>query len=330
MRAQFKVPDSLAGERVDRAVALLAGLSRSEARALVEAKAVLVDGRPVAAARRLLGGEGMELSGELPVEPVLEADPSIEVDVRYLDDDVVVVSKPAGLVVHPGAGQRTATLAAALLGRFPELAGVGDQRRPGMVHRLDRDTSGLLVVARTQLAYHRLVADLARHDVERRYLVLVQGHPKAPRGEIDAPIGRSTRRFDRMAVREGGRPARTAYVVLEKLFDPDAALLECRLETGRTHQVRVHLAAIGHPVAGDPAYGSSRSTLPAPRLSLHASVLGFTHPTTRQRCRFEDPMPSDLAQFLERLRSRRSSLWNVTQTREPRSGFEESNGVPTG
>lgn len=324
MNTRFEVPDSLAGERVDRAISLLTGLSRSQARALVEAKAVLLDGRPVAAARRLVGGEGMEVSGEVPAEPALVADPSIHVDVRHLDDDVIVVSKPAGLVMHPGAGQRAGTLAAALLGRFPELAGVGDPHRPGIVHRLDRDTSGLLVVARTQSAYQSLVEDLARHDVDRRYLTLVHGHPEVRKGEIDAPIGRSTKRFDRMAVREGGRASRTAYAVLEELFDPDVAFLECRLETGRTHQVRVHLAAIGHPVVGDPAYGTGRPAGFVPRLFLHASALGFTHPTTLERCLFEDPLPADLAEVLVSLKRRGD------QTAELMSGLEGTAGDPMG
>ncbi len=236
---------------------------------------------------------------ELLAEPEPDRVPVAEdVDVRVVaaDDAVIVVDKPAGLVVHPGAGHEHGTLVHGLLARYPELAGVGDPRRPGIVHRLDRDTSGLLVVARSTDAYERLVAALAAHEVERRYLALVRGVPDAARATVDAPIGRSNRQPTRMAVRAGGRPARTTYEVLARDGD-DAALLECRLETGRTHQIRVHLAAIGHPVLGDAAYGSAGGPLRRP--FLHAYVLAFTHPRLGDRRRFEAALPADLRRVLE-------------------------------
>jgi 23S rRNA pseudouridine1911/1915/1917 synthase len=214
----------------------------------------------------------------------------------------VVVAKPAGLVVHPGAGHHGGTLVNGLLHRYPEVAGVGDPTRPGIVHRLDRDTSGLLVVARSERAHRALVAALAERRVEREYDALVWGVPDAPRGVVDAPIGRSDARRTRMAVREGGRDARTAYTLVESFASPRCSLLRCRLETGRTHQIRVHLAAIGHPVVGDVAYGGARAGLALDRPFLHAGRLAFDHPVTGRRVELDEPLPADLAAVLDRLR----------------------------
>ncbi len=265
MSEQLVVPDALAGERLDRAVALLTGWTRREVQDLVQAGSVLVDGERVPKSRKLEAGSVVEVLAEPEVAGRPVADPSIDVVVRYEDDDLVVVAKPAGLVVHPGAGHVDGTLVNGLLARYPEIADVGDPARPGIVHRLDRDTSGLLVVARSAAAYDGLVEMLAAHDVERRYDALVWGVPDSPRGVIDAPIGRSIRRPTRMSVREGGREARTAYEVVATYREPDVARLVCRLETGRTHQIRVHLLAIAHPVVGDAAYGGKRpGTHPRP------------------------------------------------------------------
>ena len=197
MTDTFAVPASLAGERVDRAVALLTGWSRREVKALVAAGAVLIDGEPAAPSARLAEGSSVTLLDE-PPPPSLPGPGGVPVEVRHVDDDVIVVSKPAGLVVHPGAGHPDGTLVNGLLARFPELASVGDPVRPGIVHRLDRDTSGLLVAARSPAGYDGLVRALSEHTVERRYLALVWGCPDAPRGEIDAPIGRSVGRRTRM------------------------------------------------------------------------------------------------------------------------------------
>jgi 23S rRNA pseudouridine1911/1915/1917 synthase len=294
------VPASLAGERVDRAVALLTGWSRADVAALVEEGAVLVDGRPVVKSRRLAEGEEVELAGE----PTPEAPPGpepVEFQVVHADDDVVVLSKPAGVVVHPGAGHPGGTLAAGLLHRFPDIAGVGDPMRPGIVQRLDRDTSGLMVVARSSRAYEALTAALAAREVERRYRALAWGRFDSRRGAIDAPIGRSTARRTRMAVREAGKEARTDYEVLRQYDDPVAALLECRLESGRTHQIRVHLAAIGHPVVGDATYGGDRPPLRPGRPFLHASRLAFSHPVTGQPLEFSDSLPPELEGVLAAL-----------------------------
>jgi 23S rRNA pseudouridine1911/1915/1917 synthase len=298
---EFAVPDALAGERLDRAVALLTGWTRSEVQALVESGAVLVDGARVPKSRRLATDDVIEVLAE--PEPIgrPEPDPAVDVVVRHEDADVVVVAKPAGIVVHPGAGHPDGTLVNGLLARYPELAAVGDPARPGIVHRLDRDTSGLLVVARTPVAYDALVTMLAAHDVERRYVALVWGAPDASRGVIDAPIGRSVRRPTRMAVREGGRTARTGYEVVREYREPDVALLECRLETGRTHQIRVHLQAIGHPVVGDVAYGGRRPALELDRPFLHAGGLSSAHPVTGARVQVEEELPPELRQVLSTL-----------------------------
>jgi 23S rRNA pseudouridine1911/1915/1917 synthase len=294
------VPEELAGERVDRAVALLTGWSRADVQALLAAGDVLVGGEPTGKSKRLESGDVIELL-RAPVPDAPPGPEPVEIVVRYADDDVIVVAKPAGLVVHPGAGHEHGTLVSGLLEQFPELAGVGDRFRPGIVHRLDRETSGLLVVARSPRAYDALVAQLSGRTVDRGYDALVWGVPAARRGIVDAPIGRSQSRRTRMAVRSEGRPARTAYDVMQTWSAPLVARVECRLETGRTHQIRVHLAAIGHPVVGDPAYRGVRDSLPLRRPFLHARALGFDHPATGERLQFDEPLPPDLTAVLERL-----------------------------
>jgi 23S rRNA pseudouridine1911/1915/1917 synthase len=299
------VPDSLDGERVDRAVALLCDVTRSEAAALVSAGAVALDGRAVdVRSRRVAAGQRLDVAAASARAgaAALEPDPTVAVTVVAVDDAVIVVDKPTGLVVHPGAGNATGTLVQGLLARFPELASVGGPERPGIVHRLDAGTSGLLVVARTEPAYESLVAQLAAHTVERRYLALVWGSVEADAGLVDAPIGRAANDPTQMAVATGGRPARTRYQVLERFHTPsDTTLVECRLETGRTHQVRVHLAAIGHPVVGDARYGGRRPSVPADRPFLHAHRLAFDHPVDGGRRRYHSPLPPDLEDVRGRL-----------------------------
>ncbi len=264
---------------------------------------MLVDGERVRKSSKLETGSVIELLGEPEVAGLPVADAAVEVVVRLEDDDIVVVAKPAGLVVHPGAGHPDGTLVNGLLARYPEIADVGDPARPGIVHRLDRDTSGLLVVARSPAAYDGLVEMLAAHDVERRYDALVWGIPASPRGVIDAPIGRSVRRPTRMSVREGGRVARTAFEVVDTYREPEVARLVCRLETGRTHQIRVHLQAIGHPVVGDAAYSGQRAAIVLDRPFLHAGGLGFAHPVTGDPVMVEEPLAPELSALLDRLSS---------------------------
>jgi 23S rRNA pseudouridine1911/1915/1917 synthase len=297
------VPAALDGDRVDRALSFMTGWPRASVQHLIDDGAVLVDGRVVAKSHRLHEGNVLEVLAEPPLDSDArpEPEPAVDVEVRFADDDVVVVSKPAGLVVHPGAGHAGETLVNGLLARFPDVAGIGDAYRPGIVHRLDRDTSGLLVVARSPRAYESLVGQISDRTVDRRYVALVWGALSSPRGVIDAPIGRSTARRTRMAVRASGKVARTEYEVRTAFAEPRCSLLDCRLETGRTHQIRVHLSAIGHPVVGDATYGGSRAPIDLDRPFLHATHLAFDHPATGERLAFDDPLPESLAVVLAHL-----------------------------
>jgi 23S rRNA pseudouridine1911/1915/1917 synthase len=295
------VPRALDGQRLDRVVALVAGCSRAEAAALVDAGAVAVGGRAVTTrSHRVVEGDVLDV--EVPPAPADDGpapDPAVPVPVVYEDADLVVVDKPAGLVVHPGAGQPAGTLVHGLLARYPEIRTVGQADRPGIVHRLDKGTSGLLLVAHSQPAYEALVAMLSARRVDRRYRALVWGEPDAPTGLVDAPIGRSTRDRTRMAVTVRGREARTGYEVVRAYHEPvDVTELRLRLETGRTHQIRVHLAAIGHPVVGDARYGGARQSLPLDRPFLHAEAVALDHPVTGAPLAFTSPLPADLAAVL--------------------------------
>ena len=307
------VPSSLHGERVDRAVALLSGLTRSQAARLISEGRARLGGRTLtSASRRLNQGEvlDVDLNGSGPDLAALGATAGRLVPsalVVYADDDVVVVDKPAGLVVHPGAGHVGGTLVQQLLGLFPDMASAGaDPDRPGIVHRIDKGTSGLLVVARTPEARAALAAQLGAHAVERRYLSVVHGEVEADEGVVDAPLGRSTRNRVKVAVVEGGRSARTHYRCLDRSGSPLAcSLVTCRLETGRTHQIRAHMTAIGHPVVNDDRYAkptllaAARQTLPWLRRPwLHAGHLAFRHPVNDRWLAFSSPLPDDLAASL--------------------------------
>ena len=303
------VPAALAGERVDRVVAMLTDLPRAEVASLIEAGAVRVGGRTVTTrSRRVREGDRLEVDvPERAVAVGASPDPSVVVPIVFEDESVIVVDKPAGLVVHPGAGHATGTLVQGLLATHPELAalpqtGAGELDRPGIVHRLDAGTSGLLVVARTADAYHSLVEQLSDRSVTRQYRALVLGAVQANAGEIDAPIGRAEGDPTRMAVATAGREARTRYEVLARYVEPvPVTELACRLETGRTHQIRVHLAAIGHPVVGDGRYGGARPAFVLARPFLHAERLAFRHPVTGEVVTFESPLPADLAEVRDGL-----------------------------
>jgi 23S rRNA pseudouridine1911/1915/1917 synthase len=290
------------GERLDKTLADMLDISRSVARSLVD-EGVLVDGAPGKPNTRLSSGSTLETPPP-PQPEELQPEP-MDLALLHEDEAVVVVDKPPGLVVHPGAGNPAGTLAAGLLHRFPEIAGVGSPGRWGLIHRLDKFTSGALLVARTQGSYDFLVSELRARRIEREYMALVEGTMRPPTGTIDAPIGRDPDSPLRRALVRDGKAARTHYRVLENLETADAALVAIRLETGRTHQIRVHLSAIGHPVVGDRAYGAGPA-LSAPRTFLHAARLAFQHPVTNDRVEVESPLPEDLAQVLEDL-ARRSS-----------------------
>ncbi|MGH9057219.1 MAG: RluA family pseudouridine synthase [Acidimicrobiales bacterium] len=308
MAEAWRVPAALDGERLDRAVATLTGLSRREVDGLVGSGKVLIGGEAVGSrSRKVRAGEMLSVDVPVASQPPGDppADPGVEVAVVYCDDEVIVVDKPAGLVVHPGAGNSTGTLVQGLLARFPDLAGLGggagQADRPGIVHRLDKGTSGLLVVARTPAARASLVDQLSRRSVEREYVALVAGALDGGEGLIDAPLGRSDRDPTRVAVQAGGREARTRYQVDARYSRPaPVTLLRCRLETGRTHQIRVHLSSIGHPVVGDARYGARMLPgVPGPgRPFLHASVLGFDSPAGGRRLLFHSELPADLREVL--------------------------------
>ncbi|HEV8456953.1 MAG TPA: RluA family pseudouridine synthase [Methylomirabilota bacterium] len=304
-----------AGTRLDVWLAArLPDLSRTRIRALVDAGHVRVDGALLKASHRLKAGERVD--AEIPPPPPEEmAAEAIPLRIVFEDEHVLVVDKPAGMVTHPGAGQRTGTLAAAALAHAPEIAGVGGPRRPGIVHRLDKGTSGLIVLTKTPQAYESLTAQLARRTVSRRYLGLVHGALPRSEGVIDAPIGRDPRSRIRMAVTAEGRGKRavTRFRVLERF--PGVSYVECRLETGRTHQIRVHLASLGHPLLGDETYG--RRVLrkaPDPELAaliaglhgvaLHAAGLAFLHPASGRPVELTSPLPNRIENILSRLRDK--------------------------
>ncbi|MFN8053354.1 MAG: RluA family pseudouridine synthase [Acidimicrobiales bacterium] len=275
------IPTALDGERIDRVVSMLSGCTRAEAAAAVTGGNVTIGGRVVTkVSTRVRTDQVVELAGDPHVaEPLPQPDASVVVPVIHADDDVIVVDKPAGMVVHPGAGHKGTTMVNGLLAMYPELAEVGESHRPGIVHRLDKGTSGLMVVARNEHAYVELVDQLATHAVEREYEALVWGHMGTATGTIDAPIGRSRRNPLLMTISAEGRDARTHYEVVETFTDPQPMThVLCRLETGRTHQIRVHLRSIGHPVAGDDSYGGRRPLLDLTRPFLHARRLRFVHP----------------------------------------------------
>jgi len=289
------------GERLDVAVSAAAGVSRSQAAKLVDAGAVRVGGVVRARSYRVSSGDRLEI--EVPEAPPSPAPEEIDVPVVYSDDWLLVVAKPAGLVVHPAPGHPSGTLVNALLARAGRLP--GEVERPGIVHRLDVGTSGLMIVAKREEAFSRLREMMTAREILRSYLALVEGAPPAS-GEIDAPVGRSPRHRKKMAVVAvvaGGRDARTSYRRLEA-FD-QTALLEVSPRTGRTHQIRVHLAAAGHPVVGDAVYGRDRklaSRLGLDRPFLHAARLEFEHPMTGERLELEEPLPDDLARALDAAR----------------------------
>jgi len=323
---EFTVAEDAGGTRLD---AWLAGaidtLGRNRAKTLIVEGRVAIGGRTIVEPKRpVKPGEcvTIDMPPTAPAEPRAEAIPLVIV---YEDDALIVIDKPAGLVVHPAAGHQGGTLVNALIAHCGEsLSGIGGVARPGIVHRLDKDTSGLMVVAKTDRAHQGLAAQFADHGrsgpLERAYLALVWGAPGRPNGTIDRPLARSARNREKIAVsRAGGRHAITHYRLKETFGaqeKPLASLVECVLETGRTHQIRVHMAAIGHPVVGDRAYGSGFATKVAllpeparslaaafPRQALHAWLLGFEHPVTGAEMRFESAPPEDMAALIAALKS---------------------------
>lgn len=324
---EWTLDEGLPAERLDRVLARLQGdLSRSRLQALIKEGQVTLDGVPVLDPGRKVGAGariGLIVPPPVAAEPIGEA---MDLVIVYEDEDVIIIDKPAGLVVHPAAGHDSGTLVNALIAHCGDsLSGIGGVKRPGIVHRLDKDTSGLLVVAKNDLAHQGLAEQFADHGrtgpLERSYRALVWGMPDRRRGTVEAALARSQHNREKIAIvsdeNERGRYAITHYEVLENLppAAPMASLVQCELETGRTHQIRVHMAHIGHPLLGDLTYGSGFKTK-ANRLSeaqkqaltdlgrqaLHAAILGFEHPRTGEFMRFESPLPPDMTALLEALR----------------------------
>ena len=302
--------DGHAGWRLDRALAdAVPTMSRERLKALIRSGGLEADGRLIRdPATKVRGHEALTLTVPEP-EPAHNLPQDIPLTIPFEDEHLLVVDKPAGLVVHPAAGNREGTLVNALLHHCAgRLSGIGGVARPGIVHRIDKDTSGLMVVAKTDVAHEGLARQFAAHSIERRYLAIVNGLPKTSGGTVDAPLARSAYDRKKIAIVQGSRGKRavTHWKRLEPL--KDAALVECRLETGRTHQVRVHMASIGHPLLGDPVYARGKSVhrellnqLDFKRQALHAAGLGFIHPVTKARLSFESALPSDMQELFSAL-----------------------------
>ena len=311
-RVIVRIAPGSRGQRLDRALAsLVPSLSRTAVQRLARAGRVLIDEVPARAAYLLHGGERVVLDLPAP-EPSIPAAEDRPLSILHEDGDIVVLDKPPGVAVHPGAGARSGTLVNFLLHHCRGLSVIGGVERPGIVHRLDRDTSGVLVVAKTDAAHRSLAAQFEARTVRKLYEALVWGTPRRPEGTIDAPIGRHPTVRVRMAIRPGGRPAHTAYRISASLGP--ATLLEVRPQTGRTHQIRVHLKSVGHPVVGDRAYGGLRAAtvrharlreafLAYHGLALHARSLGFIHPRTGAWCEHAAARPADLEALINELLS---------------------------
>jgi 23S rRNA pseudouridine1911/1915/1917 synthase len=301
MSERLEIPDELHGERVDRVVSVLCEVSRRIARSTIDAGGVVRGGVDLTPSDRVVTGDVVEVTIVANEVPVV-ADVDVEFAIAYEDGDVVVVDKPAGVVVHPGAGRTGGTLANGLLARIPEIADLGQEHRWGIVHRIDRDTSGLLIVAKTPVAFDSLQAALKARSVKRRYMALVAGRFSNITGTIDAPVGRDHAHPTRMTVTDGGRQARSHYRRLADWEDQDESLMAVTLETGRTHQIRVHMRAIDHPIIGDPVYGPGRRMAGDPgRTWLHAESLTFEHPSGSGPMTVHAPLPADLVGSLDAL-----------------------------
>lgn len=300
-KEEYPVSSAQAGERLDSALAALSGAARTEVQRWIASGAVLLGGRPAKGSTRLKEGERITLLRPEPVEWKIEAQP-LPLDIVYEDAALLVINKPKGMVVHPAPGNPDGTLVNALLWHCRgELSGIGGVVRPGIVHRIDKDTSGLLAVAKTDAAHRSLAGQIASHRFLREYRAVIYGHLGEPEGTVDAPIGRHPTDRKRMAVNDkNGKPARTHYRLVEEL--KGFSHIACRLETGRTHQIRVHMASIGHPVAGDPVYGPKKVIAALQGQCLHAKTLGFLHPQTGEQMQFDSPLPEYFTEFLRKNR----------------------------
>ena len=301
-KLSFQVKPSEAGQRIDRYLSeKLPDLTRSYLQKLIGEGFVLQKGKPVKNGTKTLAGEQIEVTVPEAEEPkILPED--IPLDILYEDADVILVNKPKDMVVHPAAGHYSGTLVNALMYHCRDgLSGINGVLRPGIVHRIDKDTTGVLVVCKNDKAHNALAEQLKEHTITRRYRAIVCGNLKEDEGTVDAPLGRHPQDRKKMAiVRQGGRQAVTHYRVLERFGS--YTYIECRLETGRTHQIRVHMASLGHPLLGDEVYGRTKSPFHLEGQTLHAMVLGFQHPTTGEYVEFEAPLPAYFEELLQKLR----------------------------
>lgn len=296
----FIVDEQQINERIDKLLAdLLQDLSRARIKALMKENRVTVNGKRVKASYKCQLHDQIEIQIPEP-EPIDVQPEQMELDIIYEDADVIVVNKPRGMVVHPAPRHYSGTLVNGLLAHCQDLSGINGSIRPGIVHRIDKDTSGLIMVAKNDQAHESLAQQLKDKTTERKYKVIVHGQLEHSRGTVNAPIGRDEHDRKKMTVTDKGREAMTHFQVIEQF--PKYSFIECQLVTGRTHQIRVHMKYIGHPVAGDPKYGPKK-TLPIEGQALHAATLSFIHPTTREKLTFTVPLPNDMASLLENLRT---------------------------
>lgn len=292
------------GQRLDKVlVDHFPDLSRAQLQTYIKNGDITVNGEQVKPGVKLRGGEVIRVEIPETVQTTMQPE-NIDLDVLYEDSELAVINKPAGLVVHPGTGVSSGTLVNALLSRYPEIGQMfGSERRQGIVHRLDKETSGLIVIARTKPALNRLMTQFQDRTVDKGYLALLERVPKTLTGRIEAPIARDPQQRKRMAAVRDGKPAITEFKVIESDFREGQALVEVKLLTGRTHQIRVHMALIGCPIVGDTIYGFRKQRLGLKRHFLHAAKLAFDHPKTGERMTFELPLPAGLQNVLEKLRS---------------------------
>ena len=295
------------GERLDKTILAYIGdrLSRAQLQTLIGDGLVTVDGKQLKPGVKLKGGEHISLTIPVRDEPEAVEPENIPLNVLYEDDDLAVIDKPAGMIVHPGELNETGTLVSAAMARWPQIATMNvEEKRAGIVHRLDKDTSGLIVIAKHDTARRILSDQFQERSVEKVYLALLEKRPETTTGRIDAPIARDPNQRKRMAVVRGGKPAVSEFTVIEDDFIGDQALVKIRLLTGRTHQIRVHMAFIGCPIVGDQVYGYRKQRIGLKRQFLHAAELSFDQPSTGERLHFEAPLPTGLQNILEKLRTR--------------------------
>lgn len=297
----FKIKEEDIGVRIDKyLVNVIDGKSRSFIQGLIDSNAVIVNNKEVKSNYKLRNGDVIIVIMPAPMDLNVEAE-DIELNIVYEDEDVIVINKPQGMVVHPAPGNYSGTLVNALLFHCKDLSGINGIIRPGIVHRIDKDTSGILVIAKNDEAHNSLAQQFKEHTIKREYYALVEGRFSKSDGIVDKPIGRNKKDRLKMAIVEDGKRAVTHYEVLEQ-YNNGTALVKCRLETGRTHQIRVHMSSIGHPLVGDPIYGNKKQKFKLQGQVLHAKTLGFIHPRTKEYMEFDSDLPKYYLELLENIR----------------------------